>query len=459
MVNSITENLGIYGWAHLDPILLAALAMEAPLLLVGDHGTGKSLLIERVASALEQDFRHYNASLLNYDDLVGIPIPENGSLRFIATPGAIWEAEFVFFDEISRCRPDLQNKLFPIIHERKVAGIPLERLKHRWAAMNPPAGDDFNNHHTVYFGAEPIDPALADRFLFIVRVPNWDDLSLSDHQKILSGNQPQRPTVNFQSIVFECIKRVNHLQKSLRPRVVDYVLTYLDLLSKCDLPQSGRRARMLADGILATYAAQQCLFRRGANLESSASIATRMGIPQNASEFPPSIVKLTAAHKQAWEISHLTKDNRLRRIFREPDRYQRLLIADEYDLPDGMLSKLITQALSQETCEARLTGISVILLLKYQLDRDFPPATWELLASRARRVLELGEINLRLPPGKDLEEWQKINAWAAIQPNTARAQLERNFIFAGFPELWRHTPWEKALQQFRADLDKFKIGF
>ncbi|HEX2905823.1 MAG TPA: MoxR family ATPase, partial [Phototrophicaceae bacterium] len=163
---SITRSLHIHGWEHLDPILLAALATESPLLLVGPHGTAKSLLIERMAGALALSMRHYNASLLNYDDLVGIPVPEedNNSLRFITTPGSIWDAEFVFFDEISRCRPDLQNKMFPIIHERRVAGIQLQKLRHRWAAMNPPAPEEPGPNNAeqpaiYYLGSEPLDPA------------------------------------------------------------------------------------------------------------------------------------------------------------------------------------------------------------------------------------------------------------------------------------------------------------
>ncbi len=129
--------------SHLDPVLLAALALEAPVLLVGEHGTAKTMLVERLAPALGLELRHYNASLLNYDDLVGIPLPDDhGGLRFVGTPGAVWDAELVFFDEVNRCRPDLQNKLFPIVHERRVAGVALPKLRHRWAAMNPPAADD-----------------------------------------------------------------------------------------------------------------------------------------------------------------------------------------------------------------------------------------------------------------------------------------------------------------------------
>src|SRR5262245_30356559 len=90
----ITQSWNIQGWGHLDAALLASLATESPLLLVGPHGTAKSLLIERIAKTLGLSMRHYNASLLNYDDLVGIPMPEEGnnSLHFIATPGSIWDA-------------------------------------------------------------------------------------------------------------------------------------------------------------------------------------------------------------------------------------------------------------------------------------------------------------------------------------------------------------------------------
>src|SRR5438552_4173586 len=47
----LTRGLGIHGWSRLDPVLLAALATEAPLLLVGPHGTAKTLLVERLAGA------------------------------------------------------------------------------------------------------------------------------------------------------------------------------------------------------------------------------------------------------------------------------------------------------------------------------------------------------------------------------------------------------------------------
>jgi MoxR-like ATPase len=168
--------LGLHGLSRLAPVILGALVTGEPLLLIGPHGTAKTLLLTRIAAALGLSCRHYNASLLNFDDLVGFPLPDGEKgLRYVTTPSAIWGAGAVIFDEISRCRPDIQNKLFPIIHERRAQGLAIEGLVYRWAAMNPPSGHD--NEETDYRGSEPLDPALADRFTHIVPLQGWERLS------------------------------------------------------------------------------------------------------------------------------------------------------------------------------------------------------------------------------------------------------------------------------------------
>jgi MoxR-like ATPase len=133
--------LGLYGLDHLDAVILAALASEAPLLLIGPHGSAKSALLNRTARALGLEHRHYNASLVSFDDLLGFPVPNpaRDGLDYLRTPATLWGAQSIFLDEISRCRPEVQNKLFSIVHERRAMGIALDGLRYRWAAMNPPA--------------------------------------------------------------------------------------------------------------------------------------------------------------------------------------------------------------------------------------------------------------------------------------------------------------------------------
>ncbi len=69
------KRLGAQGLEGIAPILLAALATEEPLLLIGPYGTAKSLLLTRVASALGLEFLHHIASLINFDDLDRFPLP------------------------------------------------------------------------------------------------------------------------------------------------------------------------------------------------------------------------------------------------------------------------------------------------------------------------------------------------------------------------------------------------
>ena len=153
----LLASLNLFGLGHLDPVILAALADERPLLLIAPHGTAKSELLNRLAAALGLDHRHYNASLIAFDDLLGFAVPNAArtGLDYLATPGNLWNAESVFLDEISRCRPEHQNKLFSVIHEKRIQGLALPRLRYRWSAMNPPVTGDEEEHEEVFLRIDP----------------------------------------------------------------------------------------------------------------------------------------------------------------------------------------------------------------------------------------------------------------------------------------------------------------
>jgi MoxR-like ATPase len=468
----LTRSLDVHGWSHLDPVLLASLASESPLLLVGPHGTAKSLLVERISSTLGLTLRHYNASLLNYDDLVGIPLPEeDGSrLRFVHTPGAIWDAEFVFFDEISRCRADLQNKLFPIVHERRVLGIRLEKLRHCWAAMNPPSPEDPDTHEAggaLYLGSEPLDPALIDRFPFVVSVPGWNGLTKQERRKLVLGGGPSRKASSHEEknlgipdLVAKCADLIGALEEVLAEGLSDYVVQLVDLLGKARLPQSPRRARMLLQSILAVHAARIVLGGKDAALEESAELAVRCGLPENATEVPPSPSTVLAAHKQAWEVTSLEKDTAWRKVLEETDPVRRVVLADRLNLCDRDLSRIITQAIGEQENDARRVGLGTAMFLAFRERRDLDPSAWEPLVQLSRRVLEPRVTSDKIGPGPVLELWRQLNSWLAHRTKGDESQaerLERNYLLGGFPDLWTRQDWQEALSQFRADLALFGI--
>ncbi|MEM6281472.1 MAG: MoxR family ATPase [Chloroflexota bacterium] len=464
---SITESLGIRGWAHLDAVLLAALATKAPLLLIGPHGTGKSQLIEQVAHALDLEFRHYNAALLNYDDIIGIPMPtdDGEELRFIKSPGTIWDAGFVFLDEISRCRADLQNKLFPIIHERRVVGIQLDDLQHRWSAMNPPAPEEIDATTSQYYiGSEPLDQALTDRFPFIVPVPTWAEIDRDDRRELVkwqdNGSIATQP-IDLIGLVHKTEDLIPQVEEEMDEWLSDYTVCLVDFLESNGLTQSPRRARMLARSVAAVHAARIALYGEDIEPEESAETAVLYGLPQTATDTPPAAIKVVAVHKQAWELAQHLGDEIWRQVIEERDPAKRVALADELGFSDENLSRLITQVIGSEDSDPRQIGMAVGMFLKFSRTRGLDPSAFEPLAQLSYHVLEPRVINYNVQPNTpEATTWDEITTWLNGQINrgdTHLFRLQRNYILYGFPEFWRKANWQQALDQFTRDLEVFGI--
>ncbi|MBT3258637.1 MAG: MoxR family ATPase [Deltaproteobacteria bacterium] len=343
MPKSITPKLGIRGLKHLDAVILSALATNATVLLIGPHGSAKTLLAQRVAGALGSSFRHYNTSLLNYDDLVGYPIPdqENKKLDFIQTPGTIWNAEFILFDEISRARPEIQNKVFPIVHEHRVQGIELEHLSHCWAAMNPPS-DGEEEQDLIYSGSWSLDAALADRFRFVLKIPGFNELNGETREHILSdGDRKNGRPPGFKTLIRDTRKQLKSLTGSYRQWPVRYLTSMIPLLEKTDLMISGRRARFLFENILALYSSELVLYGES-DLSDVALRAVLSGLPHGASGKAVDQGKILLAHKQAVRESGESADSFMVRIRGIRDPVKRV----EFALRENPDKTALTQIVS-----------------------------------------------------------------------------------------------------------------
>lgn len=252
---SFLRNLGVYGFDKLEPLILAALVSRDPLLLIGKSGTGKTYLLNRISKALQLNHRHYNASLVSFDDLIGFPYPaEDGKgIDFLPTPATIWGANSVLVDELSRCKAEVQNKFFSIIHEKNIQGMTLDQLIYRWAAMNP-FHYEGDGDEEQYSGSQPLDPAPADRFGFIIEVPDWPALTGEDqeaviHSQFTEGQMPdQNSLVEF---IDEVRSRFLRALENPPAELVTYVRLVSGLLTEAGLRISPRRAQMLMRNILA----------------------------------------------------------------------------------------------------------------------------------------------------------------------------------------------------------------
>ena len=435
------ERLGLIGFSSIEAPLLAALVTGSPLLLIGAHGTAKTLLLTRVATALKLEFRHYNASLLNFDDLVGFPLPgKDGTLQYIQTPASIWGAGAVIFDEISRCRPDIQNKLFPIIHERRVQGLLLEGLRYRWAAMNPPASDDDDNG---YAGSEPLDAALADRFAFVVDMPHWDQFTPAEQLAVIQAqDHPIEPedADYLVSLIARTEQGLLALEADFSDGIARYVQTVVALLAHGGTTLSPRRANLLYRNVLAVNAAALAI---DPNISPSDATlwALRASLPQRAQGIAVNEVKLLAAHKEAMHWINLKANDPIRAILCASSPLQRILLAVKASkLAKGEFSRIAADALALLPHGAREAAIvhlfetgavgrlnAAVAAQAGEAYRDIatPPVFSQTLHASNSRYATWGRV-------KDL--LSKLN------PNDPRAHLHANAIASLFAKSKLQTP-------------------
>ena len=407
--HNILRSLGLIGLESIEPIILAAIATETPLLLIGTHGTAKSLLLSRLCEALDLSWRHYNASLVNYDDLIGYPLPDaQGQLKFIQTPASVWGAAAVFIDELSRARPDMLNRLFPIIHEKKVQGLDLPTLRFRWAAMNPPASPDTPTHD--YSGSEPLDAALADRFGFVVQVPGWHAMSERDQTRVITsaaGPVPTEAAKDIRDAIEHIQGRVEGIEQAFGEAFAEYVRRIAQHTARLQLPLSGRRAAMLYRNLLAVHAACDRV-HPGIRPEDTTWIALRNALPHKACGHKIDEARLQLAHNEVWKALQLDHGDPRRLLSAEPDAVRRLLMSLNFpNLSMQEVSSYAADAL------ARLPAGGRHALALHLLDSN---AASRLITAVAEQVSQLfGEVsaaqnvNGRVAAGGNQHQaWQEV---------------------------------------------------
>jgi MoxR-like ATPase len=300
--------LGVYGFKKQELAILTALVTGDPMLLIGRSGTGKTYLLNSLSEALGLEHRHYNASLISFDDLVGFPYPdeEKSGIRFLETPATVWGAESVLVDEISRCKPEHQNRLFSLVHERRVQGIALERLRYRWAAMNPCSADQ-GNFTEDYMGSQALDPALADRFAVIIEVGDWESLSAIDRKRIADPTGEGAVSDDGGALAGDLElwrQRFDDNAGRLTPFIVDYVCDTVTALGDGGIRVSPRRARLVTRTLLAAWCITGLLDREEA-LE-----LLICSLPHKAWGETLDTAQVAAAHRVGWEALTLDGDGR-----------------------------------------------------------------------------------------------------------------------------------------------------
>jgi len=389
------RKLGVYGFDHIEPIIWAALVSGDPMLLIGNSGTGKTFLLNSLSETLNLEHRHYNASLISFDDLVGFPHPSKdfSTIHYLPTPATIWDAESVLIDEINRCKPEHQNRLFSLVHERRVQGIALNKLQYRWAALNPPANIEDPNAE-IYDGVEPLDRALADRFSFIIEVPDWDELSTQDKWLIADPSGIGAVSNDdglLQDKVIHWKKILQSLSDNIPEMVIDYACCVADQLKIADIRLSPRRVRQLTHNLLAIMAVTT-----KKPLKKNFLMCLKSSLPHMACGdiIPQKIIH--AAHNTAWQLVTMKDEERWLADFSAQNKIQEKVKRLCKEIPDPDTGSLaIAQAMATLT-EDEKTAFAVVV---------YPAAAKNLLNIGTEGILALAELAANVVDAEGTIKW------------------------------------------------------
>lgn len=345
------ESLGLYGLEEVEYIFLSAVCQQSPVLLIGPPGTAKTLFVERLAKVLKVNMKHYNASQVMLDDIIGYPVRDGEKILYLPTPASCWDAEMIFIDEISRCKPETQNKLFSIIYEKKVMGMPLEKLVYRWAAMNPPFLTTEVNSPLSFLceGSFPLDAALADRFNFIMAFPSIDRLPSPVQKKIIKcGNRDE--VIDYERISHELKQLREHVNRfvglvreAYEDSIVEFIHILIEELAKHNMHISGRRAVMLRENII--YTACVMHFFEEVDIMECIHLVSMNSMPHRA-YMEVDEEKLRAIISRALMLSRIKDDvKRIISMEKHPIRRVFIALSSNGKVRDDLLNILILDAL------------------------------------------------------------------------------------------------------------------
>lgn len=206
-MSKIIESLGIYGIPEsVENAILTSILSGDPALMIGPPGTAKTETVDMLGAVLREaskkkyklslekweqgdkkdpkpqienifDFQVYDASKLNFEDLIGIiniEAMKHGKIEYIKTPSTIWNKKLVSFDEFNRIDPDRQANLMEIIRSRRCMGEPTGTL-FIINSMNP-FGDS---------GTQVLSEALVDRHALFIMFPDFASMEQEDRLKII----------------------------------------------------------------------------------------------------------------------------------------------------------------------------------------------------------------------------------------------------------------------------------
>ena len=260
--------------------------------------------------------------------------------------------------------------------------------------MNPPPTEqELEDDEGLYLGSEPLDAALADRFPYILTVPDWDALSDVDRTQVLTDQFAGRHEfpVAIGDLIAEAKECYDAFVPTLSQSLAPYVAALVPKLRAAKYDVSTRRATMLLRCAIAVHAARTVLARRTGEepprLYDSALLALLSNLPDRARR-KIKTAEITSICKVVWDVVGLDASDPLRELMLITDPVFRLkwMVANKSDIAPDRVAAVIGEGIAAER-PARRRGLALATYLAVRERADIPATTIELLAKEISPAL------------------------------------------------------------------------
>jgi MoxR-like ATPase len=315
--------------------------------------------------------------------------------------------------------------------------------------MNPPSTDEDENG---YSGSEPLDAALADRFAFIVSMPDWTRFNAAEQLSVIRAEDtPIAPddAKYLTGLIERTAKTLSTMGEAFSQGVALYVQTVVALLGQAGFRLSPRRANLLYRNVLAVNAAALAV-NPDIRASDATLLALRHSLPQLAQGIAVPDVKLLSAHREAIRTIQLDVNDPLRIILCASSPLERIQLAIKArKLKKTDFSSVIADALAQMANGAREAAI--VHLFE-------SGAVGRLNAAVAAQIGEAYQSLIIAPNFSETlhathsryQTWTRLKGLLAqLNPADPRAHLQANAVAALFARKTLQTT-QDAEQAFHA---------
>ncbi len=145
------------------------------VLLIGEHGTGKTSIVKQIFEEENINYAYFSASTMDpWVDFIGIPKErmsvEGTPYLDLVRPQSFAEdkIEAIILDEFNRSHKKVRNAVMELIQFKTINGRHFKNLRVVWAAINP-------HDEEETYAVEKLDPAQYDRFQVKIHFENKPD--------------------------------------------------------------------------------------------------------------------------------------------------------------------------------------------------------------------------------------------------------------------------------------------